>query len=214
MAGITHPPESWTRAAATRLQFALRLSNDDFAHRLGVAPRTVANWHAQPERVPRPEMQRALDTAFDLAPADAKARFGPPSIPTRTASEGLHVAIAIVVREGRVLLVQRRDADLLSWQFPAGVVKPEKSAASVAVQETKTETGVDCAVSREIGARVHPITAVYCRYFLCDYLAGEAINQDIVENASVAWAPVQALGRFIPLPNIYTPVLDVLGVAR
>jgi len=136
-----------------------------------------------------------------------------PAAPNDSAS-GLHVAIAIVVRAGHVLLVQRRDGSQLSWQFPAGVVKPEKAAARVAVQETKTETGIDCAVAHEIGARTHPITKVYCVYFLCDYLAGEATNQDIVENASVAWAPVQALTRFVPIANIFPPVLNALGVPR
>jgi 8-oxo-dGTP diphosphatase len=214
MAVVTHPPDSWTGADAARLQSALRLSNDDFAHQLGVAPRTVATWHAQPARRPRPEMQRALDTALDLAPLEAKARFGPSSPSAGQAPAGLHVAIAIVIRQGHVLLVQRRDGDLLSWQFPAGVVKPEKSAERVAIQETKTETGIDAAVSREIGARIHPVTGVYCVYFLCDYLAGEAANQDIVENASVTWAPIQAVPRFIPLANIFPPVLEALGVKR
>ena len=159
-------------------------------------------------------MQRALDTVLGRATVEVKARFGA-SAPSETLTPvGLHVAIAIVIRDGHVLLVQRRDGDLLSWQFPAGVVKPEKSAARVAVQETKIETAVDAGVSREIGARVHPMTGVYCRYFLCDYLAGEAINQDIVENASVVWAPIQTLARFIPPANIYPPVLDALGVAR
>lgn len=214
MTGVTHPPKSWTGADAARLQSALRLSNDDFAHRLGVAPRTVATWHAQPDRRPRPEMQRALDTVLDQANAEAKARFGTATPAPNTDATGLHVAIAIVIRPGHVLLVQRCDGDLLSWQFPAGIVKPEKSAARVAVQETKSETAVDAAVSAEIGARVHPITGVYCRYFLCDYLAGEATNQDVVENASVVWAPIQALSRFIPPANIYPPVLDALGAAR
>lgn len=211
MAVVTNPPESWTGADAARLQSALRLSNDDFAHRLGVAPRTVATWHAHPDRRPRPEMQRALDTTLELASPDAKTRFGsgPPS--DTPAATGLHVAIAIVVRQARVLLVQRRDGDLLNWQFPAGVVKPEKSAARVAVQETKTETGIDAAISREIGARIHPVTGVYCVYFLCEYLAGEATNQDIIENASVTWAPVHASPRFIPTGNIFPPVLTALG---
>lgn len=210
MATVTHTPQFWTGASATRLQAALRLSNDDFAHRLGVAPRTVATWHAQPDRIPRPEMQRALDTTLDRASPADRNRFRPAD--PDHGPTGLHVAIAVVVRSGSVLLVQRRDGDLLSWQFPAGVVKPEKPAARVAVQETKTETAIDCAVSQEIGARIHPVTGVYCVYFLCDYLAGDAVNQDIVENASVVWAPVQALTRFVPAANIFPPVLDALGI--
>lgn len=213
MTGVTYPPESWTGADAARLQSALRFSNEDFAHALGINARTIATWHAQPSRRPRPEMQRALDTALGLASAEVKARFGASAPSEALAPVGLHVAIAIVVRERHVLLVQRRDGDLLSWQFPAGVVKPEKSAARVAIQETKIETAVDAGMPQEIGARVHPVTGVYCRYFLCDYLAGEATNLDIVENASVLWAPIETLARFIPLDNIFPPVLDALGAS-
>lgn len=208
--------QPWTGASASRLQAALRLSSEDFARQLGVAPRTVANWHAQPDRVPRPEMQQLLDTILDRAPAGAQSRFDAASGQNvgRPPIAALHVAIAIVTRGNQVLLVQRRDADLLSWQFPAGVVKPEKSAARVAVQETKAETGIDCAVAREIGARVHPATNVYCVYYLCDYLAGEAANHDIVENASVVWTPIRDLPRFIPTASVFPPVLEALGVAH
>jgi 8-oxo-dGTP diphosphatase len=208
--------QAWTGASATHLQAALRLSNEDFARQMGVATRTVANWHAQPERTPRPEMQQLLDTMLERAPASARARFeatnerdGAPTPPA-----GLHVAIAIVTRRQHVLLVQRRDSDRLSWQFPAGVVKPEKSAARVAVQETKSETGVDCVVVKQIGTRLHPLTNVYCVYYLCEFLAGEATNNDIVENASVTWAPITDLTRFIPRSNLFPPVLETLGASQ
>ena len=214
MSGVTKPPGSWTGATAARLQSALRLSNEDFAHQLGVSPRTIATWHAQPDRQPRPEMQRALDTTLDQAPANAKQRFSADNGPSGPMPTGLHVAIAVVTHQDHVLLVQRRDSGLLNWQFPAGVVKPEQSAERVAIHETKIETAIDTKVSREIGARIHPITGVYCRYFLCDYLAGDAVNQDVVENTSVAWAPIPALARFIPTANIYPPVLEALGAPR
>lgn len=213
MPGVRRSPDSWTGATAARLQAALRLSNEDFAHQLGISSRTVATWHAQPNRQPRPEMQRALDTALDLANPDAKSRFGAAGNEAGPAT-GLHVAIAVVTRRNHVLLVQRRDGGLLSWQFPAGVVKPEQSAERVAIHETKIETAIDVKITREIGARIHPVTGVYCRYFFCDYLAGEAANQDVVENASVAWAPIAALPHFIPPANIYPPVLDALGEAQ
>jgi 8-oxo-dGTP diphosphatase len=56
----------------------------------------------------------------------------------------LTVAIAVVVTETDVLMVCRRDADSsgISWQFPAGIVKPGSSARTVAVRETLAETSV------------------------------------------------------------------------
>lgn len=123
----------------------------------------------------------------------------------------LPVTIALVQREAAVLLVQRRDDGALRWQFPAGIVKPGAAAADSAVRETYAETGVHCAVRSQIGARVHPDTGVYCEYFHCDYLAGEAENRDVVENTSVAWVPVGSLTKFIPESTIYPPILEVLG---
>src|SRR6478735_5676942 len=126
---MANPVQAWTGASASRLQAALRLSTEDFARRLGVAARTVANWHAQPERFPRPEMQQLLDTILEGASAGARARFDTSmSAETAPPTSGLHVAIAVVTRGPNVLLVQRRDGGGLTWQFPAGIVKPESSA--------------------------------------------------------------------------------------
>lgn len=215
--------EAWTGRTACALQAALRLTNEAFASRLGVAVRTVANWHERPDMTPRTEMQQALDTVFEQAPkavrdlVTAKAS----SIPAQRATTGephsgytLTVAIAVVVNDGRVLLVQRRgeDGGGISWQFPAGMVKPGVAPELVAVRETLAETGVHCRVVRSLGSRLHPITDVYCDYLLCDYLTGDAQNVDQIENVSVVWAPTGSLTRFIPAAHIFVPVLEALEV--
>src|SRR5918992_3986024 len=69
------PVLEWTGRLAGALQRALRMSNEAFAEHLGVAARTVSTWHQKPERVPNPEMQRALDTALERAGEGAQARF-------------------------------------------------------------------------------------------------------------------------------------------
>jgi hypothetical protein len=75
----------WTGRTASALQAALRLSNEAFAERLGIAARTVADWHKKPELRPKSEMQQLLDTAYEQAPEAAKARF---AALTGTATEG------------------------------------------------------------------------------------------------------------------------------
>ncbi|MFI9486951.1 hypothetical protein ACIG47_11215 [Promicromonospora sp. NPDC052451] len=52
---------------------------------------------------------------------------------------------------------------------------------------------------------------MFIEYFHCDYLAGEAENRDVVENASVAWVAIADLGKFVPASTIYPPILEVLG---
>jgi 8-oxo-dGTP diphosphatase len=206
---------TWTGREACALQQALRMTNDDFADHLGVAVRTVANWHSSPGTVPRTEIQSALDTAYERSSPSVQRRF---SILTRPASaaveaQALRVAIAIVLKGDDVLLVCRRGEGEIRWQFPAGMVKPGADPATVAVQETHGETGVHCTVREQLGERVHPKTGVVASYYLADHLAGEASNRDPLENVDVTWAPRSALTRFIPADQIFPPVLSALEVA-
>ncbi len=67
--------DGWTGSTACALQSALRLSNEAFAERLGIAVRTVAGWRQKPTVRPKSEMQQLLDTALEKAPAAAKERF-------------------------------------------------------------------------------------------------------------------------------------------
>jgi 8-oxo-dGTP diphosphatase len=195
------------------LQQALRMTNDDFADHLGVAVRTVANWHSSPGTVPRTEIQSALDTAYERSSASVQRRFALLSRPTPAAVEAqaLRVAIAIVVKGDEVLLVCRRGDGEIRWQFPAGMVKPGADPAAVAAQETHGETGVHCRIREQLGERVHPLTGVVATYYLADHLAGEAANLDPLENADVMWAPRASLTRFIPEQSIFPPILEALA---
>jgi 8-oxo-dGTP pyrophosphatase MutT (NUDIX family) len=203
--------ETWSGQHAAALQAAMRATNEEFARLLGVAVRTVAAWHAAPNTVPRREMQRALDTLHEQATPAERRRFDALLHPDGAAqAQALRVAIAVVVRGRDVLLVCRRGEDPLSWQFPAGVIKPGGSPSAVAVQETLAETAVHCSVRQHLGTRVHPQTGVLASYELCEYLAGEARNVDAVENLDTAWVPINSLTKFIPPERIYPPVLKAL----
>ncbi|RSM35994.1 hypothetical protein DMA12_42080 [Amycolatopsis balhimycina DSM 5908] len=132
-----------------------------------------------------------------------------------TTFQPLRVAVAIVVRGSDVLIVCRRaeDANGLSWQFPAGVIKPGARPAVIAVRETLAETDVHCVITRKLGTRLHPTTGVLCEYVLCDYVAGEARNVDVVENVAAIWVDRADLTRFIPDGQVYGPVLRALDAA-
>ncbi|WP_045563006.1 NUDIX domain-containing protein [Streptomyces sp. FxanaA7] len=206
--------ETWSGQHAAALQAAMRATNEEFARLLGVAVRTVATWHASPTTIPRREIQRALDTLHEKATPAERRRFEALLHPDSGAqAQALRVAIAVVVRGREVLLVCRRGEDTLSWQFPAGVIKPGGSPSAVAVQETLAETAVHCTVREHLGTRVHPTTGVLASYELCEYLAGEARNVDAVENLDTAWVPISSLTRFIPADQIFPPILDALEVA-
>lgn len=202
----------WTGEKAARLQDAFEMTQEEFAGKLGVSVRSVASWRANPSMVPQPETQRILDTTLGLAGDAVRRRFihlARAAAP-QPAAQALRVAIAVVRRGGDVLLVCRQDGDDITWQFPAGIVKPGGNAPKVAVRETLDETGVHCMVREHLGERLHPVTRAFCDYFICDYVHGEAVNGDASENVAVAWAPIAELARFIPTDRIYPPILTAL----
>ncbi|MGB8384621.1 MAG: NUDIX hydrolase [Dermatophilaceae bacterium] len=202
------PVDKWNGRLAASLQYALRQSVEGFAHQLDISPRTVARWHAKPDTVPRPALQQILDHELATASTEVRRRFasfsGAESDRPSKPAAGLHVALAVVLNEGKVLLVRRREAETSAWQFPAGIVKPEASPEAVAVRETFAETGIDCAVRKHIGSRIHPATGVFCVYLLCEYLAGEPENRDPVENDSVRWASKYDIAKFIRVRLVWS----------
>lgn len=132
----------------------------------------------------------------------------------RRVAHALRVAVAVVVKQSEVLVVCRRDGKGLSWQFPAGMIKPGMSAEVVAARETLAETGVHCVAVHRLGSRLHPMTNVFCDYTLCDYIAGDAANLDAAENSAVAWVDTRSLTCLIPGERLYPPVRKSLHIAE
>jgi ADP-ribose pyrophosphatase YjhB (NUDIX family) len=197
------------------------MTNAEMAQSLGVALRTVASWHERPTVVVRTELQRALDTVYERATEADKVRFARQVRAEDAADDRpgttdtvvpLAVAVAVVVAKNDVLIVCRREDDPsgITWQFPAGVVKPGLNPSTIAVRETLAETGVHCIVRAELGSRIHPLSRVHCDYFLCEYLAGTVENRDTSENMSAIFVARQDLTRFIPADRIYPPILRAL----
>ncbi|WP_405671515.1 hypothetical protein OG848_08320 [Streptomyces canus] len=67
--------DDWTGRTAEALQFALRMTNDEFAEHLGVAVRTVAGWHEAPDIVPRRRLQQLLDVVYERISGPVLRRF-------------------------------------------------------------------------------------------------------------------------------------------
>jgi 8-oxo-dGTP pyrophosphatase MutT (NUDIX family) len=165
----------------------------------------------------RPATARLLERIFGVS---LDVLLSPPAVAGSSSEasptpQALRVAVAVVVRDPDVLVVRPRGevGNGISWQFPAGIVKPGDQPEQVAVRETLAETGVHGIVVRALGSRLHPTTNVVCDYLLCEYVAGEAANVDLAENVGVAWVDKTRLTRFIPAGQIYRPVLEALTPA-
>ncbi|MER6101793.1 NUDIX hydrolase [Streptomyces sp. NPDC001832] len=115
------------------------------------------------------------------------------------AEERPGIAAAIVVCEGRVLLVRRRVSEgKLSWQFPAGEVELGESREDAAVRETQEETGLDVAAVKLLGERIHPATDRLMSYTACEVVGGTAHVADSDELAELAWVTHAEIPQYVP----------------
>src|SRR5262245_22377386 len=97
------------------------------AELLKIGRRTVASWHERPDMRLRPDIQRALDRAYEHATEAEQIRFARQIKADETREVGsteeagaaaLTVAVAVVIAEDDVLIVCRRDEDPsgITWQ--------------------------------------------------------------------------------------------------
>ncbi|MFJ9577935.1 NUDIX hydrolase [Streptomyces sp. NPDC101191] len=122
------------------------------------------------------------------------------------------IAAAIVVHQGRVLMVRRRVSEgELSWQFPAGEVEPGESREDAAVRETQEETGLDVVVVKLLGERVHPKTGRLMSYTACEVVGGIAHVSDTEELAELAWVAHREIPKYVPY-GLFEPVQQHLDV--
>ena len=109
------------------------------------------------------------------------------------------VAAAIIVHDGKVLLVRRRTAEgTLSWQFPAGAIEEGETPGQAAVREAREETGLVVTESKMLGERVHPNTGRTMVYVACDVHAGDAAIVDDDELVEFAWSGQDQLSDYVP----------------
>ncbi|KQX09295.1 NUDIX hydrolase [Streptomyces sp. Root431] len=123
------------------------------------------------------------------------------------------VAAAVIVHEGRVLLVRRRVSEgQLSWQFPAGKVEPGEGREEAAVRETQEETGLTVAAVKLLGERIHPQTGRLMSYTVCEVVGGTAHVADTEEVAELAWVTHGEIPQYVPY-GVFEPVQDYLDTA-
>lgn len=120
------------------------------------------------------------------------------------------IAAAVIVNDGRVLLVRRRVSEgQLSWQFPAGEVEPGEVEEDAAVRETREETGLEVKVLRSLGSRIHPKTHRLMSYAACEVVSGTARVADLDELAELAWCSTAEIADYVPY-GFYEPVQEYL----
>jgi 8-oxo-dGTP diphosphatase len=132
---------------------------------------------------------------------------------TETTTEKPGISAAIIVQDGKVLMVRRRVSEgELMWQFPAGAIEPGEAAEDAAVRETAEETGLVVTSIKLLGERVHPKTQRLMSYTACEPVQGEAKVADEDELDAVAWVTLDEIPKYVPY-GLYEPVQEYLDEA-
>lgn len=106
----------------------------------------------------------------------------------------IHVACAIIERDGLVLAAQRSAAMSLplKWEFPGGKIDAGESPEECLRRELVEELGIQVHVGQELPASTHqyPDFAVTLHPFVCTIAAGEIVQH---EHAALIWLPPDEL---------------------
>lgn len=184
------------------------LSAAGLARLMGVTERSIQRWEAgtsRPTKASARRLARALRVSVDELQLEPKEQPQP-------AEEKPPVAVAIIVRDGRTLVVRRRFSEgELRWTFVSGELEPGESAEQAAVRETAEEVGLQVRAESVLGDRVHPITKRAMTYVLCAEASGKLEHRDHEELSEVAWVDYEDLLARIPREQIYGPVLGYLS---
>lgn len=143
---------SWTGARAHALRQALRMTNEAFAERLGVAVRTVSYWRSRPDCNPWPVMQEALDTMLAQAPQPVRAQFWLILAEREQDRVGLHSSLAAVspgAADGLDCGSAHPESSLLLFG--------ERGQTVPSVREVKLVTPGDLAIVRSVRAHLKAI---------------------------------------------------------
>jgi mutator protein MutT len=115
----------------------------------------------------------------------------------------LEVAMALVIRDRRLLVTQRRAEAHLGglWELPGGKLAPGESVEACVVREVREETGIVIAARRRLATIEwdYPERRVALHPVECDWLAGDG---ELIEVAGLCWATrAELAARSFPPAN-------------
>jgi 8-oxo-dGTP diphosphatase len=106
----------------------------------------------------------------------------------------VNAAIAIVVRDGRVLVAQRKADDTLGglWEFPGGQCEDGETLEQCLHRELREELDIAAMPLRQLDVIEHdyPYALVRLHPFVCRHLEGEA---KLIECQDACWIKPAAL---------------------
>jgi len=122
----------------------------------------------------------------------------------------IDVAAALLFRDGRVLLAQRRPAGHQGglWEFPGGKREPGETFADCLRRELREELGIEVEVGESVERITHdyPDRTVHLEFFRCALVANEPRPLSCQD---LAWASPTELARYT-FPEADAKLVDKL----
>jgi 8-oxo-dGTP diphosphatase len=124
----------------------------------------------------------------------------------------LVAAVALIDRDGRVLIAQRPDGKPMAglWEFPGGKVEPDESPERALIRELREELGIDtwasCLAPLSFASHAYADFHLLMPLFACRRWEGVPRAH---EHAALKWAAVRDLPAY-PMPAADRPLVAVL----
>ena len=107
------------------------------------------------------------------------------------------VVAGIVIRDGLVMLCQRKDAgpEALKWEFPGGKLEPGESPEQALARELREELDVETRVGRvyDVRLRRYPDRDMLLLFYRCALVSG---TPRCVDCAAIEWVEPARLAAY------------------
>jgi mutator protein MutT len=118
------------------------------------------------------------------------------------------IAAAVIVRDGKVLICQRRpNQDFpMKWEFPGGKIEPGEETTAALRRELAEELGIEAEIGPEIArfGYKYPSADVLLIFFRVEIFQGEPVNKVFEQ---IRWVPPRMLSVYDLLEADYL-ILD------